>query len=138
MASREQMQEVRQHRRQECRLSIGVTPTADQAPHLVLGAGAARAAGEHMVMVDFSAGGIGLRGPVFFPRGATLTLTLAGMETGDENVGSIVFHVRVQRVVMVDRGPTYYLGTAFISQAAAAKGLDTVRALQQAQGGPDG
>ncbi len=60
-------------------------------------------------LVDLSRGGAGVRSPLFFPGGARLTLTL----TPPGASSPLCVEVRVQRVMMLDRKPTYYLGTAF-------------------------
>jgi len=62
-------------------------------------------------LVDLSRGGAGARSPLFFPSGARLTLTL----TPPGGASPLCVEVRVQRVMMLDRKPTYYLGTAFES-----------------------
>ncbi len=64
------------------------------------------------VIADYSSGGLGLRLPLYLPLGSLLRVTLG------ESPGAIGAIVRVQRAVMVDRVPNYYLGTAFKDQAA--------------------
>lgn len=60
--------------------------------------------------VDFSLGGIGLRSPVFLPRGCSLIVRLS-------IPGTVPFvleaPITVQRVRMLDSVPNYYLGTSF-------------------------
>lgn len=59
-------------------------------------------------IVDLSSGGAGVSSALFLPQGSRLTLRLT------PPAGSpLVVEVRVQRVMMLDRKPTYYLGTAF-------------------------
>jgi hypothetical protein len=61
--------------------------------------------------VDLSMGGAGLRSPLFFPLTTKLVLTITPPEgLGDDPVQ---VGLKVQRVIMLDRTPTYYLGTAF-------------------------
>ena len=60
-------------------------------------------------MIDVSSGGVGLWTGVFFPKGCRLLLRLPGQEGLPE--GGVL--IRVQRVQMTDRRPTYYLGASF-------------------------
>ena len=69
--------------------------------------------------VDFSQGGVGLRSPIYLPRGCALIIRLTVP-------GPVPFAleapISVQRVRMLDSVPNYYLGTAFeVSDAAAAE-----------------
>ncbi|MCX5691538.1 MAG: hypothetical protein NTV94_17395, partial [Planctomycetota bacterium] len=60
--------------------------------------------------VDFSLGGVGLRSPVYLPRGSALTIRL----TVPGPVPYVLeAPISVQRVRMLDSVPNYYLGTAF-------------------------
>jgi hypothetical protein len=60
-------------------------------------------------VVDLSMGGLGLRSPVFFPLSCRLVITLQATDTEPE----LSVPLRLQRVMMLDRAPSYYLGTAF-------------------------
>ncbi len=64
-----------------------------------------------VTIIDYSAGGIGLRSNVFIPKRAMLTVVLPGV-AGAQGRGEVRATVRVQRVAMLDRSPTYYLGTS--------------------------
>ena len=65
-------------------------------------------------LIDCSEGGLGLRSPVFIPKGCRLVIRI---DPGD---GGPIFEavVRVMRAAMVDRGPTYYLGSSLASETA--------------------
>jgi hypothetical protein len=133
---------VRQHERYVCRLPAQVRVAAEIADCLVLadtvgdGAGAVDA-----TIVDCSRGGLGLECGLFFPRGARLLIRplSAGPDAPDADVV-----VRVMRVTMTDRRPTYYVGVAFagtgVAQTAAAGALlDLARAASgAAQPAPQG
>ena len=62
-------------------------------------------------VADLSMGGVGLQSPVFFPLSCHLVITLQASDTEPE----LSISLRLQRVLMLDRVPTYYLGTAFES-----------------------
>lgn len=121
---------IRQHARTECRFAAEVAPVTDTSS-LRLARHALEHATEHIVLVDFSEGGLGLRSPVFFPRGAVLRVTIRGLEGADQ-VRKVEFVVRVQRTVMQTREPSYYLGTAFVETDAAAPLLAHLRGRIQA------
>jgi hypothetical protein len=99
---------VRQHARVQCRLPAAVTVAAPHAQRVALTAGSGEV---RATLTDLSAGGLGLRSPVFFPKGCLLDLALT---VGD---GPAAFHfrttLRVQRTIMADRAPSYDLGAAF-------------------------
>jgi hypothetical protein len=67
-----------------------------------------------MTLVDFSLGGAGLRSPLFFPRLCRLVLTFTPPGAADP----MSVELRVHRVSMLDRSPSYYLGTAYESLTA--------------------
>ncbi len=78
------------------------------------------------IIADYSSGGLGLRLPLFLPPGSLLRVALG------ESTESPSAIVRVQRVVMADRVPNYYLGTAFKDQAAAPAFYTAMRAAHAA------
>lgn len=62
-------------------------------------------------LVDASAGGVGASSPLFVPR-MTLVLVRALLPS-DRDTPIFEAVMRLQRVVMTDRTPTYLLGLAF-------------------------
>ena len=72
-----------------------------------------------MRVVDLSRGGVGVRCPLYLPRGCELQmrLTIPG-----PTAFTIQTQVIVQRVRMLDCVPNYYIGTAFELSDAAAEG----------------
>jgi hypothetical protein len=64
-------------------------------------------------IVDFGSGGVGISSPVFVPRRALVRLRMADPSGGSGDGGVLEADLRVQRVTMTDRRPTYLLGTAF-------------------------
>ena len=65
-------------------------------------------------LVDIGDGGLGVRASVMLPRGATMRVKVERLDTP----GSMLFdaEVRLQRIVMKGREPTYLLGMAFVNQ----------------------
>ncbi len=65
-------------------------------------------------VIDWSAGGLGLRSSVFIPRlcQVMVRVSLGGMKGG----AAVDFSGRVQRVTMLDRVPTYYLGLLLMGE----------------------
>lgn len=114
---------VRQHERLTCALTSEAAVASEHQGSISLTPLAADATGTFTPTVtDISRGGIGLRSRVFLPKQAHLTVTI----TDPALESPITATVRVQRVVMTDRTPTYELGTAFVdpspslTQAVAA------------------
>ncbi|MFT3686435.1 MAG: PilZ domain-containing protein [Phycisphaerales bacterium] len=107
---------VRQHERLTCALAAEATVAPEHQGPIALSPLAADASGKFAPTVtDISRGGIGLRTKVFLPKQARLSVTIT-----DPAVGTpITATVRVQRVVMTDRTPTYDIGTAFVDPSAA-------------------
>ena len=101
---------VRRHERVLCDLKaqVSVAPECQGAVRLSRGAVTSEGSVEARV-VDCSQGGLGLHTRVFLPGTCVLTVRFTLPGTG----GEVRTKVRVQRVTMVDRGPTYYIGTAF-------------------------
>ncbi len=103
---------VRGHERYACNIAALVGVGAVHAKIIRVDKSAPGAGGPAMChIVDLSTGGAGLRSPLFFPLTTSLVLTI----TPPEGLGAdaVQVAVRVQRVMMLDRAPTYYLGTAF-------------------------
>jgi hypothetical protein len=99
---------VRRHIRYACDFpaSVTVAPVHARAVHLgrsVAGADGVVAAR----VVDCSLGGVGVRAGLFLP------LTCALLVSFEVHGQKIEAPVRIQRVTMCDRKPTYYLGAAF-------------------------
>jgi hypothetical protein len=122
---------VRQHERLRCALTAEATIAPEHIGPITLSPLAADASGNfNPVVVDVSRGGIGLRTKVFLPKQARICVTIT-----DPAIGTpISTTVRVQRVIMTDRAPTYELGTAFVDPSPGL--LQTIAAaiarLQQA------
>ncbi|MFG0259304.1 MAG: PilZ domain-containing protein [Phycisphaerales bacterium JB041] len=113
---------VRRHDRYSCDLPGRLRIAAGHEPQIAFSAGMAEADGSlPLRVIDCGDGGLGLHTPVYLPRGAEATLSLALPSGGGEAVTHTV-RVRVQRTSMVDRTPEYYLGTEFID-ASEAKSL---------------
>lgn len=130
---------VRQHERVSCALAAEIGVSADHAEKVVLSRSVADANGRvNATATDVSRGGMGLRSGTFFPKHGLLTVKVK--ECPGRGAGEWEATVRVERVCMVDRGPTYYLGTSFAggpADAARAEGLiGALKASEQAGGGP--
>lgn len=71
-----------------------------------------------VTLVDYSGGGLGLHSRTFIPRGGLIVVHLDHAKEGSaaECVG------RVQRVQMIDRTPTYYVGIAFVNDGRTMLG----------------
>lgn len=61
-----------------------------------------------VTIVDCSAGGVGIECPVYLPRHARVQLVVEG-----DRSGALELEGTVQRVGMISRNPTYYLGLSF-------------------------
>jgi hypothetical protein len=72
--------------------------------------------------VDFSLGGVGLRSPVYLPRGCALVLRLTVPGPAPFVLEA---PISVQRVRMLDSIPNYYIGTAFELADQASDGKAT-------------
>lgn len=116
---------VRQHERHTCDAPARVVIGAASAEGVRLGSSAlTRGAGK---IVDFSQGGLGIRGAVFYPLTCHLRVTVLGAGGAQAEID-----VRVQRASMVDRSPTYYTGTSFENPAAQADAIARVLELLRA------
>ena len=86
----------------------------------------ARAVGDgsgaiEVFITDASRGGLGIESAVFIPRGCRMKIRIQSGAGGTIGVGVATGTVhdltlRVQRVTMLDRKPTYYLGLSFVSK----------------------
>ncbi len=74
-----------------------------------------------VTVVDLGAGGLGFTCAHFVPRGAILRVRVLG-ENGSHADLRLDATVRVQRVTMTDRKPTYLFGTSFVNPSAALQG----------------
>jgi hypothetical protein len=101
---------VRGSARYQCAID-GAIAVGDEHSKLVKADKSAPGAGGPVSvrMVDLSHGGAGLRSPLFLPRLCRLSLTL----TLPGSIDPITLGVRIHRVTMMDRSPSYYLGTGF-------------------------
>ena len=103
---------VRGHERYQCNVPAVLAVHSEHAKLIRLDKSAPGAGGPASVhIVDLSMGGVGLRSPLFFPLSTRLVLHLTP-PSGDVS-HAIPLSLRVQRVMMLDRSPAYYLGTAF-------------------------
>jgi hypothetical protein len=101
---------VRRHERVLCDLKALVTIAPESQAAVRLSRAATTAQGEvEASVVDASQGGLGLHTRVFLPGTSLLIVRFTRPGATDE----VRTKVRVQRVTMVDRTPTYYIGTAF-------------------------
>jgi hypothetical protein len=99
---------VRRHIRYACDFPASVTVAPVHARAVRLGRSVAGTDGVVAArIVDCSLGGVGLHAGLFLP------LTCALCTTFEINGQKIEALVRIQRVTMCDRKPTYYLGAAF-------------------------
>lgn len=130
--------QVRQHTRRTCCLAAVVAPCGGDS-QVQLTKQALENAAEHSLVVDFSDGGLGIRGPVMFPRGSQLEVRLSGIDSGGGGeMRSLTMRVRVQRVQMRAGVATYYMGTSFEVPAAAGSDVAVLRSLAGEAGeGPD-
>lgn len=105
---------IRQHERHTCRINAAVSVDDQHADKLVYSRAAADSGRSlPVVAVDISSGGMGIETTAFIPRTSLLKIRVGGEQDGVETC------VRVQRVLMTDRTPTYYVGTAFVEQGTA-------------------
>jgi len=111
---------VRQHERHTCSFPARGGIDAAQAEQVgiavqLAGGGAGETA---CTLTDVSHGGLGLRSAIFLPKTTRLQLHV------DLADGQPPVHLalKVMRVAMVDRAPTYYLGTSFVDDTAAIAG----------------
>lgn len=121
---------VRQHQRLSCDLVAHVRVSAEDAAQVALsrtvgdGAGCITAR-----VVDCSSGGLGVQMGVFLPRGARLSVSVH--DPADKGATLFAGTGRVQRVQMLDRGPTFYLGVAVTRDGGAGDLSSVVQRAQQ-------
>jgi hypothetical protein len=90
-----------------------------------------------VTIIDYSAGGVGLRTQVFIPKRALLTLVLPGGAGSSASRGELRAVLRVQRVMMLDRSPSYYLGTSLDETPEGQRlGLRLIARLMELSGDP--
>lgn len=78
-------------------------------------------------VIDVSAGGMGLRSPIFIPKNIRLTLHISGVgDTQDTTLSSLKIRVVVRRLQMTDHKPTYQIGLQFVDSS----GGDEQRLIQ--------
>ena len=122
---------VRQHERFHCRLPLQLRIAPDVAEQIVLARAVCDGSGAiEAFITDASRGGLGIESAVFLPRGCRLRVRLSSAAAPATPEHDVL--VRVQRVSMLDRKPTYYLGVSFASKgpehdAAVAAMLDAAR-----------
>lgn len=103
---------VRRHERFECDLAAEMS-VADPCAHQVrLSKQVGRDGCISAAVIDYSAGGLGLRSGVLLPKQCLLRVVLFEGPVGGSQPAMEAL-VRVQRVRMLDRAPTFYLGCAF-------------------------
>lgn len=116
---------VRRHDRRSCDLPGQLSIAEVHEPQIVFSNAVADTDGSlSLRVVDCSEGGLGLRSPVYVPRGANVTLTLVLDDSGEAVTHAV--RLRVQRAVMVDRSPAYYLGTSLVE---ASEAVPVIRAI---------
>ena len=63
-------------------------------------------------VVDFAEGGVGFVSNIFFARGLSLEMRIDDLQ-GAEGESLLVCNLKIQRVQMADRRPTYLIGCSF-------------------------
>lgn len=120
MQSKNEPQVVRQHERVQCQLAAVVGVAPEMEGRVVFSGsvcGTGRAGGTvGAEMIDCSRGGLGLKMKVFVPKHAKLVVRVACGPAGEAREFAVV----AQRVKMLDRGPTYYVGASFPADGNAA------------------
>lgn len=129
---------VRRHERLNCRLPATVRVRDDSAVPVSLSRTVGDGAGcVPVTVVDCSEGGAGIECGCFLPRATTVVLRvpMSGIDGTLECVGTI------QRVMMISRSPTYYLGVSFAGEGAATDSAAVERLLgacRKQAAGPEG
>lgn len=107
---------VRQHERLRCQLAALIAVASEHADRIVFapsvthnGRPGSSLAAE---VIDASPGGMGIRSKVFIPKQARLTISLEAPPDA-LHAEPLRYEATVQRVRMLDRAPTYYLGASF-------------------------
>lgn len=130
---------VRQHERLRCDLAARVMVSPESAERVVLSLDGARGGGGAVDVAvrvtDCSRGGLGLQSPVYLPKRCRVMVRVEGVDGLEGASGTLELEVTVQRAAMLDRGPTYYLGTATGAGSAAsgamARMMEWVRRLNR-------
>lgn len=133
MASASENLVVRQHERIECQFAGGVRVAPAQNQAIRIASNVVDASNCVPASVrDCSMGGVGLHTGVFLPKRSQLTLVLA---IGTDPDQSFALDLKVMRVVMLDRTPTYYLGAALVrpDDEASRAMLERLVSLARAQ-----
>lgn len=115
----------RRHRRETCQVAASLRVAPEHADRVVIGR-----AGEAVpaTITDFGEGGLGIRTAIFLPRGCALVLRLGeGLPAGGQDAPATI---RVRRVRMTDRQPTYYLGASFDGPESERAGLLSALAVR--------
>lgn len=80
-------------------------------------------------VIDVSAGGLGLRSPIYIPKNIRLTLHVSHVGDGqDATISPLKIRSVVRRLQMTDHKPTYQIGLQFIDP----KGADEKQLIQSA------
>ncbi|MBL0926563.1 MAG: PilZ domain-containing protein [Phycisphaerales bacterium] len=124
---------VRQHERYRCSLAAVARIAGESAGRVSPSPSVTESGGIRVSVVDCSAGGLGLRSSVFLPKSAELDVEL---QAGAGQSPAVV-RVRIQRVAMLDRTPSYYLGCAMTDATDAGRAaLGHVLDMAKAHGEP--
>lgn len=100
---------VRQHQRYVCNMAAATRFDEGDARRLKLSPEASTSATAMACqLIDASRGGVGFSSRVYLPPSLRLIVSLKVAGIMQE------VKVRVQRVRMLDRTPTYYIGTSFV------------------------
>lgn len=106
---------VRQFERLSCSLKASMCVNPHHAGAVSLSPEIASASGTvALLLTDVSKGGVGLRSPVFLPKGTQIDITLSDPAFVSTAFANWTLKTRVMRVIMSSRQPTYDLGTALI------------------------
>ncbi|MGQ0627516.1 MAG: PilZ domain-containing protein [Phycisphaerales bacterium] len=129
---------VRQHERHTC--DVPARFSVDTAHHdrvTIAFQSTGMSTGDVPVrIIDCSAGGLGLRSPVYIPKTGRIRVQFE-LADGGPPIDTIL---RVMRASMQDRTPSYYLGGAFTddSPSTTAALARLVAAIRQKTAGPTG
>ena len=124
---------VRQYERHRCDIALRASVDGAHAEQVGIalqtaGIGPGEFAG---TLTDVSQGGLGLRTQLFIPKSAKVYISI---ETADNGL-PILATLKVMRVAMIDRSPTYYLGTSFVEEGTALADV-LARLVRAAQSHP--
>ncbi len=107
---------VRQFQRHDCSLPASLSIAEDSSDQVILSQSIIRSCGTIPVtIVDISLGGFGIELSIFIPKATQLNIQIFGL-TCSLDSGSdqplLEASVCVQRIKMISREPSYYLGTS--------------------------